>query len=154
MIGILGGCTAFILNGWLMSAAHCQHPNPYLVVQPIDVVVVQPMSGQSMTLAADPPSVGDVVAGIGFSRSGEERTHTVSAGRVLSNNLAGPLPFRPPTMVTGEMDLGMGSSGGPIINADGEVVGVHLGIYREKFRYHVNHRQLKNLIESLSAMRD
>jgi tetratricopeptide (TPR) repeat protein len=90
-----------------------------LAVLSIDVEVV----AKPLTLAENPPAVGETVYAIGNPEGLEK---TISQGLVSGSRL---LDGRQLLQITAS--LSHGSSGGPIFNSHGEVVGVAVGALRE-----------------------
>lgn len=86
---------------------------------------------EALPLAASAPSVGDPVVAIGNSRGAFDGGR---AGRVTALNASLDATF-PSGLVASSMPLAPGDSGGPVLNARGEVVGVSTAISMSDGRF-------------------
>ncbi|WP_425146448.1 S1C family serine protease [Deinococcus sp.] len=96
----------------------------YDEVRDLAVLKVQGKSFPALKLAASTPAVGAGVVAIGNSRGSFDGGR---AGAVTALNVSLDATF-PSRMVESSMPLAPGDSGGPVLNAAGEVVGVSTAI--------------------------
>ncbi|ULH14528.1 S1C family serine protease [Deinococcus sp. KNUC1210] len=96
----------------------------YDEVRDLAVLKVQGSNLPALKLAASTPAVGAGVVAIGNSRGSFDGGR---AGAVTALNVSLDATF-PSNMVQSSMPLAPGDSGGPVLNAQGEVVGVSTAI--------------------------
>jgi hypothetical protein len=90
-----------------------------------DVALVQtvtPLSGRSLAFAADDPRVGDEIAAIGFPRGEPLAFNTGTVNGVGRKAVIGDFPRH--DLLEIDAAVTHGNSGGPVIRADGAVVGL------------------------------
>lgn len=81
-----------------------------------------------LELAGQQPQPGDRVTIVGFPGGGQITVET--AASVVDPAYEGPLPAREPVMAIAADSVEPGSSGGPVLNRAGEVVGVVFAVER------------------------
>jgi S1-C subfamily serine protease len=133
-------CTGFVINSkvrkddedrdYVMTAAHCEAAKMFadqsaakVVYKNTDkdllVLEVEDLDRPALKLAKDNPKLGEEVASFGFGYGLEKpmlrMTHISAETYIPYEGIGGPLFMTDATFVGGQ-------SGGPVINADGEVV--------------------------------
>ena len=119
-------CTGFVVDaarGWVLTAAHCINPEGDTLVDGVSAAVVRkneqfavlsitPMSKPPLDLRKKAPTLGEPVTAIGYG---------FNVATVLASVLAGS--------DNGDIAIGVGlipgMSGGPILDANGEVLGIN-----------------------------
>ncbi|WP_182540568.1 S1 family peptidase [Nocardioides ginsengisegetis] len=79
--------------------------------------LASPITSAPVSLSTD-PTPGDLVAALGYPLGGPLRT---AQGRVVG---VGDVPGVSGAMITASMDILPGNSGGPLVNTEGELVGL------------------------------
>ena len=117
-----------------------------------DLAVLQvetlPPAAAPLSLARDPPAIGEHSVAIG---SPEGTKQTVTAGVIsgLNRSNAAPTEFLVTDMIQTEASLNNGDSGGPLLDADGRVIGVVRATFGENIGYAVSAATVAEVVPEL-----
>jgi len=116
------------------------------------VVTVEemPPAAVPLPLAGDTPTIGEHSVAIG---SPEGTKQTVTAGVIsgLNRSNAAPTQFLVTDMIQTEASLNNGDSGGPLLDADGRVIGVVRATFGENIGYAVSAATVAEVVPALIA---
>ena len=114
------------------------------------VVTVEemPAAAAPLPLAAAPPAIGEHSVAIG---SPEGTKQTVTAGVIsgLHRSNAAPTQFLVTDMIQTEASLNNGDSGGPLLDAEGRVIGVVRATFGENIGYAVSAATVAEVVPEL-----